>query len=59
MFIDPELTDQQLEAQIQAINTARYLMERSYNGSPETVAELLKTLVALTEAQAWRREITK
>jgi hypothetical protein len=54
--IDPALTDEQLEAQIQAINTTRYLMERSYNGSPETVAELLKTLIALTSEQVARNQ---
>lgn len=37
------LTIEQLESQAQAINTARFLMERTYKSSEQTVNELEET----------------
>ena len=43
------LTLQQLESQIEAINTTRFLLERTYNASESTILEIEKVLKELNE----------
>ena len=43
------LTLEQLESQITAINVTRFLLERTYNGSESTILELDKVLKDLNK----------
>ena len=43
------LTIEQIENQIEAINTTRFLLERTYNGSQSTIIELEKLFKLLNE----------
>ena len=49
-----DLTLEQLENQINSINTTRFLLERTYNGSESTVKELDELLKQLNEERNTR-----